>query len=186
MSGLLWYKRYPRAALDGKMGMPPDVRGVYDTLLDLIYDEGGPLLDDPAKLASYCCCTPKIFIRIRDILLAAGKLKRTLSADGELQLMNTRAASVISEQEKYRAEMAKIGAAGGAKSRRKSSSSKKESGRLAPGKRALSASQATLSSSDRTLNVESHRAIQEVNCDSKEEALGADGRPFPVIKGGKP
>ena len=45
MSALPYHKRYHSDALAGMMPLTLEERGAYNTLLDMIYDRGGPLID---------------------------------------------------------------------------------------------------------------------------------------------
>jgi len=53
--GLEWYKREPRAFLDGCRAARLTERqfAVYTIIIDLIYDHGGETPDDPKHIASY-------------------------------------------------------------------------------------------------------------------------------------
>jgi uncharacterized protein YdaU (DUF1376 family) len=74
MGKIAWYKRDPRAALDGMMCLSLEERGAYNTVLDLIYTHDGELMDDDAYIARWCGCNVRRWRRLRERLLALGKL----------------------------------------------------------------------------------------------------------------
>jgi uncharacterized protein YdaU (DUF1376 family) len=69
-----WYKRDPRAALIGMMGLTATERGVYNTLLDLIYCHDGAVLDSHDEIAPWLGVSARVWKRIRLKLLDKGKL----------------------------------------------------------------------------------------------------------------
>jgi uncharacterized protein YdaU (DUF1376 family) len=77
-----WYKRDPDAALAGMIGLSPEQRGVYNTVIDLLYSRNGSIPTDDAFFARACECRPQMWRRIRDSLIAKGKLHYT--ADDKL------------------------------------------------------------------------------------------------------
>jgi hypothetical protein len=74
MGTLKWYKRDPRAALTGMMGLTLEERGAYNTILDLIYAHDGKLLDDPETILPWLNCDPRTWKRLRSRLIGCGKL----------------------------------------------------------------------------------------------------------------
>jgi uncharacterized protein YdaU (DUF1376 family) len=63
--------------LDGVATMPPDQRGVYDTIINLIYahgDDDGGIEYTEHELAIRCCCHWRELRRILAALLARGKV----------------------------------------------------------------------------------------------------------------
>jgi len=74
MGTLKWYKRDPRAALIGMMGLTLEERGAYNTILDLIYCRDGHLVDDPAEIVPWLGRDPRTWKAIRLRLLNKGKL----------------------------------------------------------------------------------------------------------------
>lgn len=74
MGTLKWYKRDPRAALHGMMGLTLEECGAYNKILDLIYAHDGALLDDPAQILPWLGCDGRVWSRIRLKLLDKGKL----------------------------------------------------------------------------------------------------------------
>lgn len=83
-------KFYPSDFLGGTSGLSPAERGVYITLLCLIYEADSPIRRDDSRLAR-CCGAPKAaFIRMIDGLIAQGKITQ----DGDL-ISNRRAEKAI-------------------------------------------------------------------------------------------
>ncbi len=74
MGDLKWHKRDHRAALTGMMELTLEERGAYNTILDLIYCHDGALLDDERFIAGWLRVDVRRWRRIRNTLLAAGKL----------------------------------------------------------------------------------------------------------------
>jgi uncharacterized protein YdaU (DUF1376 family) len=67
-------KFYPSDFLGGTSGLSPAERGVYITLLCLIFDNDGPVLRDDTRLARRCGAPKATFVRILDALIEAGKV----------------------------------------------------------------------------------------------------------------
>ena len=74
MGTLKWYKRDPNAALNGMMELTPAERGLYNTILDLIYAHDGEMIDDESKILPWMNCDVRIWRRVRARLLSLGKL----------------------------------------------------------------------------------------------------------------
>lgn len=74
MNGLPYYKAYPRDFFEGTAGMPVELKGIYRLVLDLIYMQGGALVDDPRYIAGHLGCGVKTWTTARAKLIAAGKL----------------------------------------------------------------------------------------------------------------
>ena len=83
-------KFYPSDFLGGTSGLSPAERGVYITLLCLMYENDGPILRDDSRLSRRCGSPKAAFIRALDSLLAEGKL---VEVDG--MLTNKRAEKAI-------------------------------------------------------------------------------------------
>lgn len=79
---MAWYPRYTRDALVGMASLTPEQRGIYNTCLDLMYERGGPILDDARWLASANNCTMQAWRRVRKQLIDLKKF--TLTDDGRL------------------------------------------------------------------------------------------------------
>lgn len=80
MSARPWHKRYHSDALAGFMALSLEERGAYQTVLDLIYDHGGPIADNERILAAYMGCSPRKWRAIRDQLREKGKIN--INPDG--------------------------------------------------------------------------------------------------------
>lgn len=90
MPALPWYKREPQNALDGMFKLSLEERGAYNTILDLLYLNDGKLHDDDRWLAGHMRCDVRVWKRIRQTLIEAGKL---LIDDGFIS--NAKATSVV-------------------------------------------------------------------------------------------
>jgi uncharacterized protein YdaU (DUF1376 family) len=69
MSALPYHKRYHSDALAGFMPLTLEERGAYQTLLDMMYDRGGPLIDNERLLAGYMNCSLRKWRQIRADLI---------------------------------------------------------------------------------------------------------------------
>ncbi len=69
-----WYKRDPDAALSGMIGLSLEERAVYNTVIDLLYSRDGELPTDDTFFSRACECRPQVWRRVRDALIAKGKL----------------------------------------------------------------------------------------------------------------
>lgn len=114
MTGLPWFKCYPRDFNDGMMGLTLEERGAYVTILNVIYARGGPIDDDPSYFRALLCCSPKAWQKIRAALIVKRKLFE-VSVDGIPSLMNRRAAEEIEENREMRRKFSERGAKGGRK-----------------------------------------------------------------------
>ncbi len=74
MSGI-WVKFYPTDWLTGVMYLSALERGVYITLLAMMYDAEGPIADDPKRLAKACGCTAGAYAVAMRSLMAEGKIQ---------------------------------------------------------------------------------------------------------------
>ncbi|MDH3232219.1 MAG: YdaU family protein [Alphaproteobacteria bacterium] len=111
MSERPWYKRYASDALNGKIGLELEERGAYDTLLDMMYDRGRPVPDDPRWIAGHCNCSVRKWNSIRQILIDKGKIS---ILNGEIH--NARADQELAKTLKTSRKRAENGAKGGNKS----------------------------------------------------------------------
>lgn len=110
MSGNPWHRRYHSDALAGMLSLTLEERGAYQTVLDLIYDRGGPIVDNERLLAGYMGCSIRKWRSLRESLIAKGKLT---SIDGHLS--NSRAEKEIENDAKTRRKHAENGLKGGRK-----------------------------------------------------------------------
>lgn len=92
-----WIKFYASDWLAGTGGLTAAERGVYITLIALIYESGGRIPHDRARLARRCGVPAGSFKRILDSLIAERKIIEVPEG-----LTNGRAEAEIGEREKLR------------------------------------------------------------------------------------
>lgn len=109
MSALPYHKRYHGDALTGFMALSLEERGAYQTLLDMIYDRGGPLIDNERLLAGYMNCSTRKWRQLREQLIEKGKI--CLTRDGLIS--NSRARKEIENASKTQRKLIEAGAKGG-------------------------------------------------------------------------
>lgn len=71
-----FYRRDPGLALAGMATMSLEERGVYNTVIDLLYLTWRPLEDNPAYIAGHCMCAVQKLNPILNRLIDKGKLIR--------------------------------------------------------------------------------------------------------------
>lgn len=106
-----WYRRFPDNFLGGINGMTLEEKGAYGVVIDMIYQRGGPIADEPRYIAGICNCSVRKWNAIRARLIELGKL---YVVDGHL--MNERAGIELEKAAKVAREHAENGAKGGDKS----------------------------------------------------------------------
>lgn len=74
MGQIKWYKRDPEAALRGMQTLSLELRGAYNTVLDLIYSRDGNLPDDDRFIAGFLGVDVRVWKRLKGSLIDAGKL----------------------------------------------------------------------------------------------------------------
>lgn len=111
MSQLPYHKRYHSDALAGFMPLTLEERGAFQTLLDMIYDRGGPIDDNERLLAGYMNCSIRKWRAIRDELIA----KRKIRIDHLGRITNERAEKEIENGAKTSRKLIESGAKGGRK-----------------------------------------------------------------------
>ena len=109
--GLDWYKRDPRAFLDGVQGMGPELIGCYAVLLDMIYARGGDTLRDDRHLAGVLGCSVRMARTLTDQLIKAKKITQT----GDT-ITNKRAEKDAKQRRNERETLANHGRTGGERS----------------------------------------------------------------------
>jgi uncharacterized protein YdaU (DUF1376 family) len=110
--GMDWYKREPRAFLDGVRRLSQREIAVYSIVLDLIYDGGGRTAFDPKHIASYFSDLGAAAVRNSiAVLISFGKLEET---DG--CLTNKRATNEAKTREELRKNRSDFGRLGGVSS----------------------------------------------------------------------
>lgn len=90
-----WIKFDPKDFLEGVVGLTPEERGAYITLLSLIYMRAGPIPDEPGYLAGNCGMSKQAWRKVRASLIDKGKI--FLAPCGGL--MNGRAGAVLKNYE---------------------------------------------------------------------------------------
>jgi len=71
-----FYRRDPSKALAGMVGLTLEERGVYNTILDLLYSTWRPLDDNRAFIANWCGCAVQKLNPILNRLIERGRLIR--------------------------------------------------------------------------------------------------------------
>jgi uncharacterized protein YdaU (DUF1376 family) len=110
MSARPWYKRYPADFIAGTLALTLEQKGAYSMILDLMYDRGGPIPDDPQWIARVCGCSPRKWNSIRKHLIEVGKI----SAENGV-LTNFRVEKQAENEAKEARKLAENGAKGGNK-----------------------------------------------------------------------
>jgi uncharacterized protein YdaU (DUF1376 family) len=110
--GTDWYKREPMAYLGGVQGMSAKEHAVYSIIIDLIYQHGGSVNDDPAWFAGWISDMGSAAVRkVIESLIGRGKLIR----EGN-KITNKRAKFEAQTKENLRETRAKYGQKGGVQS----------------------------------------------------------------------
>lgn len=118
MTGLPWFKCYPRDFNEGMERLTLEERGAYVTILNLIYSRGGPIPEDVWWITSKLGCTKRTWVKIRAALIIKGKIF-ALSYNGEDCLMNARAAEELEKHAETSRKYSEAGKKGGQNSRPK-------------------------------------------------------------------
>lgn len=118
MSGNPWYPRYPADFIAGTLALTLEEKGAYSIVLDLIYDRGGPIDDDPAWLARVCGCSTRRWKTIRLRLIEFGKIT---AENG--RITNKRAEKQIEKRAKEARKLSENGAKGAEKANEKKATS---------------------------------------------------------------
>lgn len=84
-----FYRRNPNDALAGMVGMSLEERGVYNTVIDLLYSTWRPVEDSRQFIAGWCGCAVQKLNPILDRLIARGKLIR-FEESGSFYISNQR------------------------------------------------------------------------------------------------
>jgi uncharacterized protein YdaU (DUF1376 family) len=114
MTALPWFKCFPQDLLNGMAGMPADERGIYISVLCLIYREGAPVRDEPREMAYNAGCTIRQWIKYRAALILHGKLK-VVQVSGRDCISNDRCEEEIEAQRARRESFSERGEKGGKK-----------------------------------------------------------------------
>lgn len=79
MAGPLQYhRRYHSDILNAYVGMPLELRGAYDTILELLYERMRPLPNDPKWLSRWLECSSRKTQSLIDELVSRGKIYLTV------------------------------------------------------------------------------------------------------------
>lgn len=97
-----YHRRYHGDALTGTMNLSLEERGAYATILDLIYDEGGPIIGDRRWLSGFLGCS----MRKVDVLLSSLIEKGKLYETRDKKLSNRRAEKEL----QYAVDLSRINA----------------------------------------------------------------------------
>lgn len=92
-----WFRFFPSDWRSGCAGLSVVERGVYISILTIIYDEGGPVSRDDKRLARECGTTVTVLKKSLDGLVSLGKL--VIGEDGCIS--NFRAAFELNERAVY-------------------------------------------------------------------------------------
>jgi hypothetical protein len=162
------------------VGLSRSERGVYVTVINCIYIEGGPVKDQPFYWASLFDCSEAAWLRDRDALIAKDKLFLAPTLDGLPGLMNARAARELHNQFAFKSEQATRGKKGGSASRKKPRSDKGLSRRLASAKPPLSECLASAKPIETEIEIKNPPYPgKEDTQDYQEEPLGEGVVRFP-------
>lgn len=115
MSGLPWFKCYPRDFREGMTGLTVDERGAYATVLMLIYERGAPVPDDATWLAAQLWVSVKAWNKIRASLIVKRRLF-AVNVNGVDSLMDERAANELAKTSDLCSARSEAGKAGGKRS----------------------------------------------------------------------
>lgn len=74
MSRRPFHKRFHGDFLMGTRQLTLEEKGAYNDLLDMMYDRGGPIPDEPRWIAGFLNCSTRKWLPIRDSLIASGKI----------------------------------------------------------------------------------------------------------------
>lgn len=111
MSARPYHKRYHSDALAGFMALSLEERGAYQTLLDMMYDRQGALVDNERLLAGYMGVSIRKWKSLRETLIAKGKIH--LTQDGLIS--NSRVEKELENDAKTTRKLAENGSKGGRK-----------------------------------------------------------------------
>lgn len=174
MSALPYHKRYHGDALTGFMALTLEERGAYQTLLDLIYDRGGPIMDDERLLAGYMKCSLRKWRAIRDELIAKRKIR--ITRDGHIH--NDRAEKEIENNAKTSRKLAESGSKGG-RNRAKSAEAEKKPNEINEGEQA---SLEPASSDPQAIRATLPEARDHIEGSEDKGSSGAEAPPIDPIK----
>ena len=94
MSAEPWFRFFPSDWLGGTAALSAAEKGVYVTLIALMYDEAGPIVRDDARLSRQCGLPKVSFVRALQCLIDLRKIEE----NGQC-LFNSRAKNELTERE---------------------------------------------------------------------------------------
>ncbi len=103
-----WYKRDPKAFRDGTMGLTFEQKGAYSIVIDLIYEDGGPIPDNDRWISGVMGLSTRKWRSLKNDLVEVGKI---LIENGRIS--NVRAAFELENRAKLSRTRAEVGAKGG-------------------------------------------------------------------------
>lgn len=115
MTALPWFKCYPRDFREGMVGLTPEERGAYATVLMLVYERGHPIPDDDAWIAGHLWCSVRTWKKIRAALIVKRRLF-AINVNGVDSLMDERAAQELSRTAGISTARSEAGKEGGKRS----------------------------------------------------------------------
>jgi uncharacterized protein YdaU (DUF1376 family) len=118
MGVMPYHRRFHSDALAGFMSLNLEERGAYQTVLDMIYDRGGPIHDNERLLSGYMNCSVRKWRSLRLSLLEKGKIE----IDSEGMISNSRAILELENGSKINRKRVESASSGG---RAKSENAKK-------------------------------------------------------------
>jgi uncharacterized protein YdaU (DUF1376 family) len=127
-----FYKRFGGDFIMGTMDLTLEESGAYSKLLDMMYDRGGPIPDEPRWIAGFLNCSTRKWGQLRESLLAAGKLVQR----GD-RLSNPRMERELELAEETHREAVKWGRLGGKKRAEADAEARRIAARLAEPELAL-------------------------------------------------
>lgn len=110
-----WYKRYPSNFIQGTMDLTLEERGAYSLVLDLIYDRGGPIPNDPRWLAGVCRISVRKWNAILDRLLQEDEDGKAKLYQARGRLGNLKADFELEKASKTRRNLSENGVKGAEK-----------------------------------------------------------------------
>ena len=163
-----WYKRYPADFIAGTMMLTCEEKGAYNTVLDLIYDRGGPIPEDAQWLGRVAGCSTRRWKQLQKRLVEEGKIE---VENGQIDNARARELRFISEKE--REKLAENGAKGAEKTNKKRAENKKTNGLDEKGP--LFSERHTRSQKPDTRDSSSQTPSPKTNSVSNETGAGAPG-----------
>lgn len=79
MGSIIYVRFYPGEWLAATRGMTAAESGIYISLIAMMYDTAGPLVEDHARLARLCGASNSQFMKALEMLISDGKITRTES-----------------------------------------------------------------------------------------------------------